>query len=626
MIEITVDLETTANGGVDGRSPEAHYPQNRVLLWGYITGQLPAVTSDHHSRLEATLSNLEGTDVTIIGHNLKFDLKYMIREMPNIPWHKFNYYCTMYGEYRMSGHATKFIGLEEACYNRGIPFTKGLDLGAIIASGLKMEDIPRNDLEPYLEGDLRATQSLYSRQRQEDRYLYCPHVLPLAHMELLGLPLDVEKTKGIMSDYAKKEWSLSGDLLQTYGYHLRWSDGKPLLPGDIKINAPRTISYLLTGEPKTGIEVSKSVKNPRHVELIGGPLLDPKTIASIWGGVTPSHLGYPVGEPILKQLKAGSKYVQNILAYRKVQKIMGTYLGPFLEEATIQPTIHPKMHMVSTNTGRLSSAKPNGQNLAPVARECFKSEFGQFHEIDFKQLEVVALAAVSGCASLIRDVSNGEDIHYNTGRVVFNWANKSQMSEKDRKLVKAVNFGLIYGGGPKGLSESTGLDQTTVKKLIKAFYLRYPGVATWQNNFYTEVTDNMYPGGILDGEQYYESNVTIPISDRKFHFKETLSPVWLQKKTGRRYSFKPTETKNYPIQGFAGGDIVMAALSDLYERLSSRTTTEIRMTVHDSILVDTSMDSRTLNSIMGSVCIHVEQLFNLPFKLEFDIQSGQYWQ
>jgi DNA polymerase I-like protein with 3'-5' exonuclease and polymerase domains len=97
-------------------------------------------------------------------------------------------------------------------------------------------------------------------------------------------------------------------------------------------------------------------------------------------------------------------------------------------------------------------------------------------------------------------------------------------------------------------------------------------------------------------------------------------------KTGRRYSFKPTETKNYPVQGFAGGDIVMVALSILWERLYGKEGTCLRMTVHDSILVDTDMSDTELQIIMDSVCGETEHLLGISIPLKFDIQSGSTWQ
>jgi len=84
MIDITIDLETTCNGGVDGTSPEAHYPNNRVLLAGFSINGVIQI-KDNMSQLSDVIitTYADDPDITIIGHNLKFDLKYLIRDLPH---------------------------------------------------------------------------------------------------------------------------------------------------------------------------------------------------------------------------------------------------------------------------------------------------------------------------------------------------------------------------------------------------------------------------------------------------------------------------------------------------------------------------------------------------------------
>jgi DNA polymerase-1 len=315
-----------------------------------------------------------------------------------------------------------------------------------------------------------------------------------------------------------------------------------------------------------------------------------------------------------------------VLKYRSVQKLMSTYYGPFLHQAAIQGSVYPKMHMVSTATGRGSSAAPNGQNMPPAARQCFRSKHGNFIDVDFSQLEICALAVITQDPILIADLMAGTDLHFQTGKDVMGWKVPNDMTSETRRVVKAVNFGLIYGGGAGGLSISTGQPKKLVKQLIGAFFRRYKRVEEWQSEFYKEVVHNMVPAGIIEGEQTYCSNVRLPISNRLFHFREGKSPPWLRAKTGRKFSFKPTETKNYPVQGFAGGDVVMDALVYLYNRTARFPNTTIRMTVHDSLLLDTDLAERDVRAIMNDVCRAIEIKYGLPFQLCFDIKSGKYWQ
>lgn len=626
-----VDLETTANGGPDGDSPEAHWLNNKVLHCGYIQVNGTAGVQVSYTGLirQLKIHLMDGDHVTIVGHNLKFDLKYLMRDNPDVPWEKMEYVCTMHREYRMSGHHHKFMSLEDSCKKRNIRFVKGLDLGAIIASGIKMEDIPDGDLIPYLKEDVTATAALYARQnnyfkRPRDAIL-SNHVLPLASMELNGLQLDRPTTQQKFKVLRAEEGRYYKFLLNMCTSRLEWNDGVDIEAGDIKVNAPRTISYLLTGEPRHGLVKGTSKRSIRF-KAGCGPILDTPKIHGLWPKVTPNHLGYPVPIDKLEEVAAmGYKLPHKVLGYRGVMKLMNTYYGPFLEHANVQGTVHPKLHICSTATGRCSSAQPNGQNLPPSARECFVSTQGKIMEIDFKQLEVCALAAVSEDPVLIADIKNGADIHFNTGRSVMGWRTPTDMTEDQRRVVKSVNFGLIYGGGPTGLAKSTGQPIRLIKDLIKSFFRRYQGVAAWQKAFFTEVTHAMKHDGIKDGEQVYCSDVTLPISGREFHFIESKSPQWLRHKTGRAYSFKPTETKNYPVQGFAGGDIVMDALVYLYVEIANLKHTIMRMTVHDSVVIDTNLSESTITEIMEKVCSMVAIKYQLPFDLKFDIKSDTHW-
>lgn len=629
MSTYIIDLETTNDGGPDSNSPEAHWLNNKMIIGGWkVLG-----SKDVSQNIPALIKQLEldvthGATSTIVGHNLKFDLKYLIRDYPHIWWSHFRYVCTMHRTYRLSGHKHKFSSLEESCHWYGIPFKKGLDLGAIIASGIKMKDIPLSDLEPYLDEDVLATEALFRAQIQAypnpvSSIPRSDHTLPLAAMELAGLPLDKKRCESKMKCLLNDEKQHLTSLFNTCLFYLEWNDGVKLVPDDIKVNAPRTISYLLTGAPSTGLPKGTG---KRFIKLKTLPILTASDITKYWPGVMPNHLGYPLPVAKLQEIAdAGVKLPLAVMAYRRVTKLMGTYYGPFLHKAAVQGTLHPKMHMVSTATGRGSSSDPNGQNMPPEARQCFHATNGQFHDIDFKQLEVCALAVLSQDTQLIQDIKDGVDLHYETGRRVMGWKTPKDMTKKTRTIVKAVNFGLIYGGGANTLSKQSGAPVKMVKDLIKGFYARYPRVAEWQEEFYTEVVSNLYPDGVEDGEQVYASDVTLATSGRKFHFRERKSPLWLIHKTGRKFSFKPTETKNYPVQGFAGGDIVMDVLVELYKRLEKHKTTCIRMSVHDSILIDTSLGVKAITSAMEGACSTVKKKYALPFDLKFDLESSQHW-
>ena len=623
--EVTVyfDLETTALG--PDNNPGAEYRFNRVVLAGWSTGI--AIACEGITDFLAFIYGLQerGVDTTLVAHNLMFDLKYLLRDAEtlgyDIDWTKIRYRCTMVEEYRNSGHMNKFISLEKLADKYHIPFKKGLDLGAIIASGTCVSSIPRDDLKEYLEEDVRVLTLIPASKCYWDMQ----YLLALAHMELNGLPIDMDDAYNMGKSLRHNMDRAYKDLTTWIEERLEWSDGTPLAPNDVNVTAPRTLSYYFTGHPTHGIG---AVKDKRTIVFKDGygPRLTDSDIDTMWPNVEPNpNLGYPMTAKILDQLAQHNKVAAAYQQYKGQNKLVNTYIKPFLHQANITGgTVHPRLNPAATSTGRLSSSSPNGQNIPPVIRNLVRSQLGTLYDIDFSQLEMVGAATLSGDVQMRTDLRNGMDIHYQTGKEVMGWKNESDMTKESRRIVKGVNFGLLYGGGAKGIAENTGADQRTVKKLIKAFYDRYPQVEKWQENVLELVKDDAWQYGVdAMGHSMKASVYQQPdkYGGRKFYFEESRSPAWMKDK----YSFKPTETKNYPIQGFAGGDIVMTALSILYD-LIAPLGAKFRMTVHDSILIDwVDGKEEELTLYMKEVCKIVKKIYCIVVPLNFEIVAKSYW-
>jgi DNA polymerase I-like protein with 3'-5' exonuclease and polymerase domains len=643
-INYYVDLETTVNGGPDGDSPEAHWLNNKVLLCGW-QRQLGAIQINQDvknlcHRMKADIH--EGNNVTIVAHNAKFDLKYLMRDCPAHWWTQVDVWDTMTWDYLASGHERKFTSLMKALDYYGITYTKTLDLGALLASGVKMENIPILELSAYLKDDVSYLFDLWRAQSSTGYVPFMNYLLPLCEMELNGLPIDRIKCATHATNLTKDTGAIHSYFVHQIQSCCEWQDGTPIVLADfsdmigtkskcIKPMSNRTLSFLLFGEP-TDLKVTPKW----HVVYKQGysPVYTTAIASKAYGTVTPGAQGYPMSEDDLVKVQkvvGGSGRIEKVLDYRSKNKLLGTYLAPFLATSKVQGAVYPKLNTTITNTGRLSSSNPNGQNCPPPARACVgpDKDGDELTEIDFSQLEMVGAATLSGDPQMIKDINDGEDLHYNTGRSVMGWTSPTDMVSKDRKLVKNVNFGLLYGGKANGLSQQTGVEKGLVQDLIDGFYKRYPRVATWQKELFKQVVDNMKPHDIRHGEQRYASMYRLPESGRRFLFVEADSPSWLRKRTGRAFSFSPQHTANYPIQGFAGGDLVMYALYWLW--VVCRSTPELhravkfRMTVHDSILMQTEL-GLDLTKIVEQMCKHTAAHFNLPVPLHCDITTGIYWQ
>lgn len=632
---IYLDLETTANGGPDGTSPEAHWLVNHVLLcgWSY-DGVNVQVDRGQSSRSLATAiqAAIDNTgSCTLVAHNAKFDIKYLMRDHPEIEWEHVHVWDTMTWEYLNSGHRETMLSLEDTAAKHGITFTKTLDLGALLGSGIKMEDIPTEELRDYLIEDVRALFNIQESQEKQHIW-WMDYLLPLAEMELQGLPLDIKAAE----DLARQ---LQADINESYDYirdyiraNCEWQDGSSVELDDfsdlvtpkskcIKPTANRTISFLLTGEPE-----ELKITPKWRLSLKGQPLLDDKGIENIYEDIEPTHVGYPMDEDTVDRINmaVNTQILDHLIRHRKATKVVNTYLLPMLAQARIEGTVHPKLNTAVTSTGRLSSSQPNGQNMPPEVRALILAQTGRLlEEVDFSQLEMVGAATLSKDMALVTDLRNGVDVHKNTATSVFGAA----QAETKRKLAKNVNFGVLYGGKAHGLSKQTGVDKGTIQDLIDAFYNHYPQVARWQRALFEEIVDNMEAHDVKDGEQRYRSDYILPVSGRKFRFIETEAPVWVRAKTHRKFSFSPNHTANYPIQGFAGGDMVMYGLYHLWHNIRvSFDVSEVRfrLTVHDSILLDKPA-AYNLSMLYKSMCEAIGTRFKLPVDLQVDVEAGPTW-
>ena len=164
-----------------------------------------------------------------------------------------------------------------------------------------------------------------------------------------------------------------------------------------------------------------------------------------------------------------------------------------------------------------------------------------------------------------------------------------------------------------------------VIEIIDSFYNRFPAVKKWKEDTFTQVVNNMVPKDIYNGEQRYQSLYTCPFSQRRYMFTEQKAPDWIRNKTGRALCFSPMQIANYPIQGLAGGGIVMRTLYNLW--VNVRDTMQngdmmFRMTVHDSIVLDAPhVPAIEIDNAVAATMTR----YNLPVQLKYDVQQGDHW-
>jgi len=202
-------------------------------------------------------------------------------------------------------------------------------------------------------------------------------------------------------------------------------------------------------------------------------------------------------------------------------------------------------------------------------------------------------------------------------------------TDKERKPFKRFSFLLVYGGGAATLMAQSGCDKATAKKFINTFYTRYKGVKTYHERI------------VKEAEEFAQVSYDPDKSGPDYHYYHA-SP------TGRHYIFKkypneykggltfsPTELKNWPIQGFATGDVVPMMVGLLLNQLEKENLTEAKlvMTVHDSVVLDVPKNllytvASVAKKTLESAPQYLKSVFNIDFpcRLSVGVESGINWQ
>lgn len=223
-------------------------------------------------------------------------------------------------------------------------------------------------------------------------------------------------------------------------------------------------------------------------------------------------------------------------------------------------------------------------------KSCFPSRFpnGVILESDFSQLEVVGLAALTMDPVLIQDLLDGRDMHRKFAAERYG-ITEEEVTSTQRTLTKQMTFQLQYGSGAGGMARKLDIPEADAAKFIDLYYQRYQRVKEWQEEVIEAVrrsrkpTGARTPSGQVQGRGAWESP-----TGRLYVFLEQDKPDgW--KGRDKSADFTPTQIKNYPVQGFATGDIMAVFRARMYRLLLA---SDLRYkclpinTVHDSVMYD----------------------------------------
>ena len=319
---------------------------------------------------------------------------------------------------------------------------------------------------------------------------------------------------------------------------------------------------------------------------------------------------YSTNVDILEDLADSHEIIPLLIEYRKYQKLSSTYVEgfkPLIDKAS--SLVHTTFYQSQTTTGRLSSRKPNLQNI-PVRDEegkhlrklfCARSSERVLIDADYSQIELRLLAVYSKCKKMIDAFNSGKDFHTETASKVFSVPLDS-VTPQMRKTAKAVNFGIIYGISDFGLSDNLKISPKKAGEYIKKYFETYP-----------EVRAFMDKNVALAREKGY--------AETAFGRKRIIREINAQNFNLR--SFGERAAMNMPLQGTAA-DIIKIAMINVYNRLKKEgLRSELILQVHDELLVDAFIDEK--EQVEKIIKEEMENAVNLSVRLVAEVSCGKNW-
>lgn len=394
-----------------------------------------------------------------------------------------------------------------------------------------------------------------------------PLVPVLAEMEMTGIRIDTKSLKETsrifnerMAEYERKIYEEAGE--------------------SFNISSPRQVGDILFGKMKI-VDKPKKTKTGQYV----------------------------TSEEVLVQLKHKAPIVENILNYRGLKKLLGTYVDALPK--LINPRtghIHTSFNQAITATGRLSSSDPNLQNI-PIRdddgkeiRKCFIPEPGcLFFSADYSQIELRIMAHLSGDDNMVEAFRVGHDIHAATAAKIWHVPVDAVTAEQ-RKQAKQANFGIIYGITTYGLAQRMNIDNREARQLIDDYFATFPKVQAYM-------------------EQAKETCRAKGYAETLFHRRRYLPDILSANATVR--GFAERNAINAPIQG-SEADIIKVAMIRIHDRFRREgIRSKMILQVHDEL--NFSVYPEEKEQVERIVIEEMQRAYPLSVPLTADAGWGNNW-
>ena len=311
--------------------------------------------------------------------------------------------------------------------------------------------------------------------------------------------------------------------------------------------------------------------------------------------------GYSTDNDVLESLD--HPIAKEIINYREVAKLKSTYVDALPVLADAAHRVHSHFNQALTATGRLSSTNPNLQNIpirtekGQLVRKAFiASEGKKLLSVDYSQIELRVLAHISEDPGLIRAFRDNLDIHTATAAEVFS-VDLKDVSKEQRRMAKAVNFGIAYGQGTFGLAENLGISRKEASEIIERYFIKFAGIRSYIENTIKKAHEQKFVETLFGRRRY------LPELDNK---------NVMVKKFGERAAI------NAPIQGTAS-DLVKMAMIELKPGLK----VDMLLQVHDELIFEGTEEA--LKEQLPFIVNTMENVAKLKVPLKVNYAVGNNW-
>ena len=318
--------------------------------------------------------------------------------------------------------------------------------------------------------------------------------------------------------------------------------------------------------------------------------------------------GYVTNAETLEKLAEIHPVPMKVLEYRKYSKLYSTYVVGLLDMMFDDGKVHTIFKQSLTLTGRLSSVEPNIQNIpirtedGRLIRSAFiPSDDSLLISADYSQIELRILAHVSKCKNMIDAFNSGEDLHSSTAAKIYN-VDIANVTKDQRRMAKAVNFGIVYGMSPWGLAEELKISTFEANDFINRYFSIYPEVKDYLDKTVSNTKTIGYTETIFGRRRYMPE---------------------INSSNGALRQFAERTAKNAPIQGAAADviKIAMVAVDKKFKELNL--SSKLIAQVHDELVVDTKISEvEIVKKILKEV---MEGVVNLDVVLEASLSWGENW-